>query len=210
MEKQNSIEILFLRHGETQYNEERRYLSYTDLPLTEKGKAYIKSLSQGINYPECDMVFTSSRKRAKETADILFPDMEKIEDAGFDEMNFGEFEGKTYEELMEDERYRKWLDGGSVTAPPGGEDRKTVIARMMEALNRSVNIALNSDKPVKRIAVVAHSGTTMALVSVYSSIGYYDASSVFGGGFLCNALLLDGGDNNAKVSHFSNAIRVGG
>ncbi len=210
MEKQKSIEIVFLRHGETQFNEERRYLSYTDLPLTEKGRSFISSLSKGADYPECDMVFTSSRKRAKETADILFPDMEKHEDAGFDEMNFGEFEGKTYEELMEDERYRKWLDGGSVTAPPGGEDRQTVIARMMEALNRSVNTALNSGKPVKRIAIVAHSGTTMALVSVYSSISYYDASSVFGGGFLCNAMLLYGGDDNAKVSHFSNAIRVGG
>ena len=63
--------VYLLRHGETEYNTQRRYLGRTDLPLSPKGRADLVpgDFSPGI-------VYVSPLRRAVETAELLFPDAE--------------------------------------------------------------------------------------------------------------------------------------
>lgn len=67
------MKIYVLRHGLTPFNEERRYMGRTDLPLSPAGRA---ALSRKDFSPR--IVYTSPMYRAEETADIFFPDAIRI------------------------------------------------------------------------------------------------------------------------------------
>lgn len=110
MWNKNEIKIDFIRHGKTSSNERHCYIGITDESLSEEGLAEIKrNVLTGI-YQKPDLVFVSPMKRAKETASIIFPDIDFIEIEEFREMSFGSFEGKNYEELKDNIYYRKWID----------------------------------------------------------------------------------------------------
>jgi len=119
------IVIVFIRHGETSLNEQRRYISFTDASLSEQGAEYIKSLRGQFATP--DMIFTSSLKRTGETAKIIFGSDSRYVVRELDEINFGIFEGKTYEELKDNKEYISWLDSGCIKRIPGGESREEFI-----------------------------------------------------------------------------------
>ncbi len=89
--------IWLIRHGETEYNKEKRYQGQTDVPLSDEGRAAIKRAPFNP-----DLVYTSPLSRAAETAGILFPDVPKVSVDGIKEMNFGVFEGRKYIEMAHD------------------------------------------------------------------------------------------------------------
>ena len=57
--------IYFIRHGQTQYNQEGKFIGFTDLPLSLKGREKIKTLWEA-NKPKVDMIFSSPLKRCIE------------------------------------------------------------------------------------------------------------------------------------------------
>ena len=83
-----------IRHGLTQGNLDGLYVgSATDLPLCAEGRAQLKTLRKDFVYPRVDTVFVSPLLRAKETAEILFPEARHTyEITNLKEMNFGKFE----------------------------------------------------------------------------------------------------------------------
>src|SRR5690606_326185 len=99
------------------WNEERRYLGWSDLPLSEVGRAEVQSWTA----PHVDFIVTSDLRRASETAEILYKDRPKDKYPAFREYHFGDWEGKTYEELKDDHHYRKWLENPIHIVPPNGE-----------------------------------------------------------------------------------------
>lgn len=110
VDSKKNIKIHIIRHGKTRLNNERKYQGSIDEGLSQAG---IDELTQKIKdkkYPDAKVVFVSPMRRAKETASILFEGIKQIEIAEFKEIDFGDFEGKTYEELKGFEIYRNWLD----------------------------------------------------------------------------------------------------
>ena len=66
--------IYFIRHGQTKYNVEGRFVGSTDLPLSEDGRKQIFNKWDSIkSHIERDIIFTSPMKRCIETAGIIFP-----------------------------------------------------------------------------------------------------------------------------------------
>ncbi len=92
--------IHLIRHGVTKDNIEGVYCGITDTPLCEDGKEQLHQMKEEYNYPGGQFLFTSPLIRCKETAEILYPDLKPIVIDGLTEYNFGEFEGKTAEELQ--------------------------------------------------------------------------------------------------------------
>jgi alpha-ribazole phosphatase len=123
------MEIILLRHAETKGNLERRYIGLTDEPLCEEGIRHAKSLG---SFPEIKSVAVSPLLRAKQTARLIFPNAELTPYEGLEEMHFGYFEGKNFEEMSEDPRYRAWVDSFGVDHCPGGESRDEFISRTCE------------------------------------------------------------------------------
>src|SRR5699024_11343337 len=68
-----------------------------------------------------DVIFSSPLIRCTETAEILFPHQEIHREPDMKEMNFGIFEGKTYEQLKAETSYTNWLSNPFSGCPPGGE-----------------------------------------------------------------------------------------
>ena len=104
------MQILWIRHGQTQGNVERRYVGRTDEGLTADAKEKLKMRKQrGIGF-EADLIYVSPMIRCRDTADLLFPEQRKVPWDGLQETDFGDFEYKNYEELKDDPLYQVWID----------------------------------------------------------------------------------------------------
>lgn len=169
------VEIYLIRHGYTKGNLEKRYIGMTDEPLAKEGRETLL----GKSFPQMEAVFVSPLLRCRETAEILFPREKYKSISELSEMNFGEFEGKNYMDLQGDDRYQCWIDSGGTIAFPNGESRDEFIERTLRGFRKALEEATGK----KRIAIVAHGGTIMAILSVLHGGDYFDYQVKNGEGY---------------------------
>lgn len=174
--------IYLIRHGETEYNAEKRYQGTRDIPLSDAGRA---ELHKADFTP--DALYVSPLTRARQTAEILFPGVAQIPVQDLREMCFGSFEGRNYIEMEHDPEYLAWVASNSETACPDGERKAEFCERTCKAFAGVVDEALA--KGVERLAIVAHGGTQMASLERFArpARGYYDWCAGNGGGFVLDA-----------------------
>ena len=173
------MNILLIRHGITALGEQQKYQGALDTSLSEGGR---KALLAAGERP--GRIFVSPLKRARETAQILFPEGKQIVVPDLAEMHFGEFEGRSWKEMGEDEAYRAWVDGGCTGRCPGGEDLDGFAKRVCRAFREVTEEALQEG--LEQIAVVAHGGTQMAVLREWadSDRGYWEWQTACGCGWL--------------------------
>lgn len=111
------VVITLLRHGLTEANERKEYLGWTDSPLSKRGKDYLRNLQLECN----GTLISSDLGRCLQTAKFLFPTIPVKKNVRFREMNWGKWEGKTYEELKENHDYQLWLNTPLEAPVPDGE-----------------------------------------------------------------------------------------
>lgn len=151
-----ATKLILIRHGETAWNTQKRYCGFKDVCLSAKGKLQAKLLSKRLKAENVNKVYASDRKRALETAKIIFKDLkvEKIPDLR--EIHFGCFEGLTYREIMGKypKVYGRWLKKPFSIRIPRGENLADFRKRVVSALKKIISL-----NPNKTIAVVCHGGT---------------------------------------------------
>ena len=127
--------VLLVRHGETEWSATGRHTSFTDVPLTDRGRRAAGALRERLAGHELALVLASPRVRARDTArGAGFPEAEVEPDLA--EWDYGEYEGTTTAELREEQPgWTVWsgpLPGGETPAEVGARvDR--VIARALAA-----------------------------------------------------------------------------
>lgn len=163
--------ISLIRHGMTEANETGMYIGKTDLPLSDKGAAELSAKTDEFDYPRVHKVYTSPLRRCTETADILFPDTEIMPVDGLRELDFGVFEGKTVDQLIDRADYKAWLKGGRSTRPPEGESLEEMTARTFSALH-SIIIDM-MENGLTHCAVITHGGIISNLLTGFG-IPKYD------------------------------------
>ena len=200
---ENQITLVFIRHGETQANKERRYLGKTDESLSKKGIEILKSYKMQKLYPDVECLFTSPMKRCTETAKIIYPTLRPIVIPEWEEINFGRFEYRNYEELKDDVQYQSWLCSGGTLDFPEGESRKDFILRcksgfisMCNELNQSVG---RKAKNPASVGMIVHGGTIMSLLSLYGGNDYFDYQVSNGRGYVCRLTGLN--DKKTQEEH---------
>ena len=157
--------IHFIRHGAIDETLSGKYIGTTDVPLSDKGKMDLKKLDYEYRYPGTQVVFTSPLKRCTETCRILYPEQNPLSIANLSECNFGEWEGKTAEELRNDPDFEKWLAGDNSVKPPRGEsnaDFTRRICRMFESIVEGLMKTGTTES-----VIVTHGGVIMTLLAVY-------------------------------------------
>nr|WP_263327527.1 histidine phosphatase family protein [Neobacillus sp. Marseille-Q6967] len=148
--------IALFRHGITEENKRKAYLGWTDSPLScESMKIKTKK--------RYDIYFSSDLNRCVTTANILFPKEEIIPLENLREMNFGLWEGKTYEELKSVQLYRDWLTDPLKTAPPEGESFTRFSNRIDVEWKRITEHLLSNH--YKNCGIVTHGGVIRYLLS---------------------------------------------
>lgn len=171
------LEVLLLRHGQTQGNLEKRYIGKTDEPLllddTEsmrKISALQKRLEQEV-IAGSQKLFVSPMLRCRQTAELLFPGQEQVVIDKLREMDFGRFEAKNYMELSADPAYQAWIDSDGRLPFPEGEDRECFIKRTMEGFRQMTEQAWREN--CGQIAAVVHGGSIMAILSCLMQGDYF-------------------------------------
>lgn len=176
------MRVLLLRHGETAYNAQGRYLGRTDLPLSPAGRG---ALIPADLVPR--VVYVSPLRRTAETAEILFPGVRQAVIPDLREMDFGVFEGRSWRDMEDFAPYRQWVDGGCRGPVPAGESMAQFCERTCAAFAALADGA--SKEGAELLAIVAHGGTQMAVMERYAlpRRDYFSWRGPLGGGFLLDA-----------------------
>ena len=156
------IPMLFIRHGATKGNLERRYIGCTDEPLCAEGVAQLEKLRPSLWKPE--RLFVSPMLRTRQTAELLFPGLPQETVEGFRETDFGVFEGKNAGELSGNPAYRAWVDSMCLDPIPQGESPAAFKARCRAAF-LDLLPAIPEETPA---AFVVHGGVIMAILEAYA------------------------------------------
>ncbi len=145
--------ILLVRHGETDWNADRRWQGHTDTTLNERGREQARALAAALDGKRVHAVYSSDLVRAHETARILARrfGLDVTAVPGLRERRFGSFEGLRDEEVVD--RFP-----GLHTAPDA-ETREEMAARVWEALD-----AIARAHRDETVIVVAHGGPIRAIL----------------------------------------------
>jgi broad specificity phosphatase PhoE len=141
--------ILLARHGETDWNLERRVQGHSDRPLNETGLAQARALAESLADEPLDAVYSSDLLRAYETARIVAEPhgLEVIPVPALREKHFGTWEGLTDEEVLD--RFPQAVGGGWGDAETSEELGERVRAALNEIAAKHQN---------GRVLVVTHGG----------------------------------------------------
>lgn len=157
--------LYLIRHGLTQGNLDGKYIGQTDLSLCPEGAKTIRELAAADIYPEVGKVYSSPLARCLETAEIIYPEHKLMVIDEISEMNFGEFEGKTQQQLQDLREYTDWLRGGAEACPPNGEKFGSFSLRCIEGLDIIFSDMMS--RGVSRAACITHGGVITNLLSGY-------------------------------------------
>ena len=149
------MRVRLIRHGVTAGNAARRYVGSTDEPLCPEGRMAAERHEKD---PTLGRVFVSPLKRARETAAILFPNAAQTVIPDLREMDFGDFEGRTADEMENDPAYRAWVDDLCRGACPNGESQAQFHARVKAAFTDLLRSS-NGDP-----TLVVHGGVIMSVL----------------------------------------------
>ncbi|MBD5586311.1 alpha-ribazole phosphatase [Clostridium botulinum] len=125
------MNIYLVRHGETEHNKRKNFYGKLDVGLNEKGEEQSYKVGELLKDVKFNKIYISDRKRTRETAERIlernkFYDKEKniiYKDEKINELDFGIFEGKSYEEIgsLYPKEQEKWEKDWKNFAPPKGE-----------------------------------------------------------------------------------------
>lgn len=147
------MQVRLIRHGMTAGNAARRYVGSTDEPLCEEGRAAAERHEKDLL---TDHVYVSPMLRARETASILFPNAAQTVIYDLREMDFGDFEGRSPDEMEHDPAYRAWVDDLCRGACPNGESQADFHARVKDAFAALIGR--------EDLTLVAHGGVIMSIL----------------------------------------------
>jgi broad specificity phosphatase PhoE len=152
-------ELLLVRHGETDWNRERRFQGHADPPLNDAGREQAYELAETLAGDGIDAIYTSDLQRARETAEILAARFgsEVVALRELREIDVGDWQGLTWPEIEErhpDAAARWHRDGHGWH---GGESYDQLRERIVAALR-----GIAERHPGQRVLVVGHGGTVRA------------------------------------------------
>ena len=154
------MEFILVRHGKTEYNERRQYCGALDPDLSDLGRQELEhsAIKTYLKEHTPDMVFCSPMRRTLQTAAILLDgrDVPLVAVPELREIDFGDFEGRSYKDMKDDPAYTAWLDTNCEGPIPGGD--------FPESFRDDVEVCFESlmetcrTERVERALIVSHGG----------------------------------------------------
>ncbi len=149
------MELILVRHAETEWNSTGRCQGVADLPLSGCGREQARRVALSLSATPLSAVYTSDLRRAVETArEVAAPHgLEPVADRRLREMDQGRFEGLRYEEIKRSHAdfLRRWRSAPEVVRIPGGETLLEVQGRMLQVVDEILKQHAGG-----RVAVVSH------------------------------------------------------
>ena len=151
--------LIWVRHGVTLANQQKRYIGQLDLPLANEGRRQAQRLAAHLRDWPLDAVYASDLQRCLETAEIIcqyHPHLVVCPAAELRELSFGEWEGRTYEQLSAETEaaVMRFYDDPWSCKPPGGESAAELFARLERFLQRLIR----NHRADETVLCVSHRG----------------------------------------------------
>ncbi len=147
------MDLIFLRHGKTDWNNDGRLQGRTDVPLNKEGIAGAKAAGEILKNEKFDAVYCSPLLRTRQTLQYAYPYTPPILDNRLLEWCFGSFEGKK----MPRDFFVHWWTFGQ-TRVEGVELIEDVVARATDFYRE-----VKEKYPNGRVLVVSHGGFSASL-----------------------------------------------
>lgn len=184
--------IYLVRHGQTDWNIERKTQGHTDIPLNENGKKQAKILAKNIGHLSIDKIISSDLLRAKETAEIINERFGKeiILDTRIREINYGILEGVPRELLIQD----TWDIFNNNPEQLKAESKIHIFERIKSFFDELQNSKDN-------ILVVSHGGTLRMIMYYAENRNEFDNDKY-------TKYFKDIKINNADIFEWGNELKV--
>jgi len=167
------MRLILVRHGATDWNQQRRVQGLSNLGLNQTGKRQAEALAQALKDVKVDTIYCSPLRRAQETAHAInrCHQVEVVTLDGLKELDVGEVDGMTYEEMKtsHNEFFKKWMaDFTSVRLPGGGtvpELRDQCCATIQDIVKKHqprIDAKCNEDERV--VVAVTHFFPIMCII----------------------------------------------
>ena len=166
--------IVLVRHGEPEDSIHGRCYGRLDVGLSKRGREQVRRTQYLLSELPVRAVYSSPRRRALESADLLAADPAGVTvDDRLREIDFGAFEGLTYEDIARrfPEKYEEWMNHPTDVVFPGGETFGAMAARVADAFD-----GLRRTHAGQAILAVSHGGVNRIVLA--AALGL-DASRVF-------------------------------
>lgn len=154
------------RHGQSEYNLQKRIQGQIDTPLTEKGIENAKTVANKVKNISFDTIFSSDLGRAFQTAYIIAHEIgftkQIITSRELREGNFGDYAGLTLDEVNE---IGPHVMGDSNFIPPNGESLNQIRERIMKFL-----FTTEEQYNVKTILLVSHDQVINSIYTAFKNI----------------------------------------
>lgn len=158
------MRLILVRHGETDINKARLALGRADVELNQHGRWQAQRLALSLKDEAIGAIYSSPLKRALATAEPIASShgLQVQVDEGLIEMDIGEMEGLTFQQVGE--RYphflQAWLGGQAAYEPmPGGERLLDVQERAWQAIER-----IRQRQEQRTVAAVTHNFVIITLL----------------------------------------------
>lgn len=168
--------VIALRHGETDWNAERRLQGWAPTPLNDRGREQAESAGTHLAATyDFDRILASDLRRTHETATLVCEagiEPDPIFDHAWRERDFGVYQGLTYETMFDEyPEFSAEQSGQSALAetPERGESLLDLRERIVDAFERLADDAVD-----ETVLVVTHGGPLYALFSHVTERDYLD------------------------------------
>ena len=160
----NETIVYLIRHGETDWNVQRRLQGHQDVPLNSLGLQQAEKVALRLAKERLDAIYSSDLQRARRTAERIAYYQQKtvMLHRGLRERSYGPFEGKRWDEIP---GYREGLRSRRLRIE-GAESWEQMQRRAVDTLTEIV-----TRHPGMRIAVVSHGGTINAILAYIEGDG---------------------------------------
>ncbi len=147
------LRLLLVRHGETDWNRDRRIMGREEIGLNETGRFQSLALKAALAAVPLDAVYTSPLLRSRETAVILTEerDLEPLPEERLVEVDYGDWVGKSFLEIREIPGYTPYFKRLESPVAPNGETLFQVRDRAMGFIRK-----LQIEHPDQTVLLVSH------------------------------------------------------
>ena len=165
------VTVFLLRHGETAWNKLGRVMGRTQVPLGADGIQQIQKIAPLVATLELDGIYTSPLRRAVQTAKVVAAETKLPirKNEGLNEIAYGEWAGRYFEDLIDDELYHRFIKSPAKTLLPGGETISDVQRRGLKVIDEAAQKV-----PGGRFLFVSHGDVIRAILCHYMKLPLHE------------------------------------
>lgn len=158
------IKLILVRHAQTTDNETFKLSGHIDSKISKLGRRQINCITKYLKDVNIDKIYTTTSSRTKDTILEIskLKNIDIIENENLKEINFGDFEGVTFNKIKEKypEEFQSMIDNGYSYKYPNGESLIDTYNRVAKEIDTIIN-----ENEGKTVLICSHGGTIRNIVS---------------------------------------------